>query len=301
MTAVVTGANGFLGRYLVEELLSLGNHVIAIVKNKSKVPNEWKENSLVECIEYSKNAFPEITADIFFHFAWSGTAGVDRGNVALQLENVQLSCDAVLLAKKMGCKRFVHAGSIMEYEMTESFTRETFIPSKANIYSIGKLASDYMAKTIAVAEGIEYVNVIISNVYGVGEKSPRFVNTVVKKMLCNDEIPLTGCTQPYDFIYVTDAAKAIILVGEKGVHLGNYYIGNSTQISLKEYVQMMYEVTESNSKLMFGQINMATDVFDYKLLDTERIERELGFQPQVTFKDGIKRLSEWLKLENVYV
>lgn len=296
MRAVVTGATGFLGVWLVNELVSKGYEVIAVGRDAYKMPEEWQRDNRIMCMEYSVDDLSVKKADVFFHFAWRGTTGEDRADVSVQLDNAKLACEAVVLAKAMGCKRFVHAGSLMSYEIVRSFSNDDFIPAKSRVYSIGKLTAEYMSKTIAIAEEIEYVNVIISNVYGVGERSTRFINATVKKMLSNESIPLTAGTQQYDFIYVSDAVKAIIRVAERGCNLGNYYIGNSKQIPLREFVERMYKVLESSSELKFGAVPMESIQIDYDDLDTGRLERELNFIPEISFEDGIKRLSEWMKI-----
>ena len=305
MRAVVTGATGFLGKWLVEELISQGNEVVAFVRDMSKIPFKWKESSSIKCVKFSLHDMESMQlegacleqADIFFHLAWAGTSGMDRADVKLQLANVQASCNAVSLAKKMGCKRFIHAGSIMEYETVKSFSADGFAPGMGNIYSIAKTTSDYMARTLAVKEGLEYINVIISNVYGVAECSARFINVTLKKMLQGERIPLTEGIQKYDFIYVTDAVKVVLLVAEKGNSLENYYIGNSKQECLKDFVVSMHKVVESSSKLAFGEVKMGTIMLTYDEFDTYKLERELGFKPEVSFEEGIKLLSEWLKAE----
>lgn len=298
MKAVVTGATGFIGTALVEELLTQGYDIIAVVRDIKSISSKWLEDSRIEVVEYKVETLSAMKADVFFHFAWKGTAGDSRADVNIQLDNAKLACEAVTLAKAMGCKRFIHAGSLMSYEVLNGFASEDYLPAKSRVYSISKLTAEYMSKTIAVAEQIEYVNVIISNVYGVGERSTRFINATVKKMLANETIPLTAGTQVYDFIYVTDAVKAIILVAEKGQNLGNYYIGNSNQIQLREFVKRMYKVLDSQSELLFGAVPMEAIVLDYKELNTTRLESELGFVPEVSFEEGIKRLSDWIKSED---
>jgi len=299
MKAVVTGATGFLGSALVEELLAQNYEIVAVVRDSNKIPDKWLLDSRIEPVEFSVEYLSTKTADVFFHFAWKGTAGDSRADVDIQLDNVKLACEAVSLAKKMGCKRFVHAGSLMSYEIAKSFSNEEFLPAKSRVYSISKLSAEYLTKTIAVAEQIEYVNVIISNVYGVGERSTRFINATVKKMLANEKILLTEGTQDYDFIYISDAVKAFILVAKKGQNLGSYYIGNTKQIQLREFVERMYKVLESQSELVFGAVPMEKIVLNYDDLDTGRLERELNFAPEVSFEEGIKRLSDWLKSEGI--
>lgn len=302
MKAVVTGSTGFVGRWLVHELLRCGDEVIVFVRDKKKVPKEWDESREVTIVESSLADYKKLIensnfvqkADLFFHFAWNGTSGIDRNNIDIQMQNISASCDAIKLAKKMECKRFIYAGSIMEYDALKSFNTE-LLGVNGNVYSMAKATADYMLRTLAKSEEIEYVKVIISNIFGVGEKSERFINSILKKMMVNEEISLTKCTQQYDFIYVLDAVKAITLVGKKGINLQSYYIGNSEQYALKEFVMRMYETIGSHSQLNFGAIKMCGEPLDYKEFDTHKLKDEMNFVPEIKFEDGIKLLSKWIE------
>jgi nucleoside-diphosphate-sugar epimerase len=209
---------------------------------------------------------------------------------------VQAACDAVKLAARLGCKRFVNAGSIMEYEAMSYIPQAGATPGMGNIYSTAKLAADFMAKTTAAKEHIEYCNVIISNIYGIGEKSGRFLNSVMRKMLQNESIAMTQGTQLYDFIYVTDAVKAIILAGINGEANTSYYIGNETQRPLREFVLDMKEILQSKSELLFGRVPFTGAMLSYREFDTEGL-KTLGFRPEISFKEGIKKTQEWIKEE----
>lgn len=306
MKAVVTGATGFLGKWLVDELIRLGNEVIAIVRDVSKIPPSWSASKKLKIFKCELSHYNELlydetfimNADVFFHFAWQGTSGISRTDIDMQLENARASCVAVQLAKKMRCKRFVHAGSIMEYEAIKNFTIDGFVPEMSCIYSIAKTMSDYLARTVAVQEGLEYINIIISNIYGVGECSARFVNTMLKRMLAGERLSLTDGKQKYDFIYVSDAVRAILLVAEKGKNLENYYIGNSEQKLLKDYVLSMHKVVGSMSELRFGEIERKSTSLEYDEFDVGKLEREFGFKPEVLFEQGIRYLSEWIMTED---
>ena len=304
----MTGATGFLGKWLIEELLNQSYEVLAIARDISKIPSNWDNRNDVISMQCTLEDYSVLleneefveNADVFFHLAWAGTSGMDRADISLQLANIQATCNAVMLAKKMGCKRFIHAGSIMEYETIKSFAIDGFVPGMGSIYSIAKTTSDYMARTVAVKEGIEYINVIISNIYGEGEFSARFINTMLRKMLADEVIELTECTQKYDFIYVSDAVKAIRLVAENGKTFENYYIGNSEQRILKEYVLDMHKVVGSSSELQFGKVKMGSVTLDYKEFDTYKLENEFGFKTEVDFEEGITRLSKWIQSEDKY-
>ena len=121
--------------------------------------------------------------DAFLHLAWVGTSGILRADEKVQIKNVEYACDAVRLAKKLGCSRFVNAGSIMEYEAFYTLTKSGMKSNPNMMYSIGKLAEDLSCKTVSAAVDIAYCNVVIGNIYGVGEQSQRFINVMLKKLL----------------------------------------------------------------------------------------------------------------------
>lgn len=299
MKTIVTGATGFVGRRLVEELLTQGYEVVVVVRSRHKCPTEWNgkvciaEADVTDRLAVEEHLEKFYQGDAFFHLAWSGTSGMERADVALQLKNIQAACDMVDIAAKAGCKTFVNAGSIMEYEVLHHIIKDNGQMGLGNIYSTAKLTADTMAKMIAAKSGINYINVIISNIYGAGERSERFFNSTLKKMLRNEDIPLTHGKQLYDFIYVTDAVKEIILASELGMPNESYYIGNSEPKPLKEFVLEMKETVQSKSKLDFGKVPLNGVPLDYSYFDTGRIEK-LGFVPKVSFSQGIRYTADWM-------
>lgn len=299
MKVVVTGATGFVGRELVEELLRQKDEVTVIVREKRRIPEKWVgcvqviEASMEQFAVLERADFPWKEADMFLHLAWNGTADSRRADVPTQLQNIQASCDAISLAKKLNCKRFVNAGSIMEYEAIHYLLSESAVPGMGYIYSTAKLAADFMVKTMAANLHMDYINVVISNIYGPGESSPRFINTTIRKMLKNEALELTHGQQLYDFIYITDAVKEIALAGKKGTNNQIYYIGNDTPRPLKDFIIQMKEVLESRSELQFGKLSFRGPLLSYKEFDTESM-RKLGYHPTVTFEQGIMALKNWI-------
>lgn len=302
MRIAVTGATGFVGRWLVEELLSQGDEVWVIIRNMNTVPDNWKgpvrivEAGLDNLKTLEQWDFQNEELDSFVHLAWNGTSGMERADVALQLSNAACTCDAVRLASRLGCDTFLNAGSIMEYEAIQYIGSDGARPGLGNIYSTAKLCADYMAKTVAVNERISYINIIISNIYGPGERSARFLNTTMRKMLTGEPIPLTHGEQLYDFIYVEDAVRAIAYALKNGCPMTSYYIGNAQQRKLKEFVLEMKCVLESSSDLQFGAVEFHGPMLTYDEFDTGGLEK-LGYHPQITFADGLRRTMDWMMEE----
>lgn len=299
MKVVVTGATGFVGKYLIDELLRQKDEVTVIVRDIRHIPESWKnkvsviEESMEHFSKLESVDFPWEEADLFFHLGWEGTAGERRADVALQLQNIMNTYNAVELAGRLRCKRFINTGSIMEYEAMQYIPTENALPGKGYIYSTAKMSADFIAKTAAINKQIEYINALISNIYGSGEKSERFINTTVRKMLKNERIPLTQGVQLYDFIYITDAVKEIILAGKYGEKNSVYYIGNKEPRTLKSFVLQMKEILNSDSELLFGKIPYRGAMLTYQEFDTKKIS-QLGFYPEITFEQGITFLKKWI-------
>jgi len=116
---IVTGANGFVGSATVKVLLEEGMEVYAIdLRGHQNNLPEQKNLHFIPCdldnIESLQTLIPSnAMLDTFYHFAWAGSAGSERANTKLQLQNAQWTIDALRTAKKLGCSRFICAGSIM--------------------------------------------------------------------------------------------------------------------------------------------------------------------------------------------
>lgn len=300
MNVFITGATGFLGHTLVKACIKKGYHVIAIVRSKEKTDLSIEdkitivESSLEElCLSDLMKVTESDRESIFYHFAWDGTSGKERADEKKQLKNIQYSCEVLKMAIELGCKKFIYAGSIMEYEVINNIPQDYYKPSINNLYSISKLTADFMLKTIAANEGIQYNSLIISNVYGPGEKSERFLNNVIRRMLRNEEILMTEGIQLYDFIYLEDAIEAIVKVGEEGKAYASYYIGNREQRPLKEYIIEARKELNSKSEIKFGAISFQGKSLTYKEFNTNSLE-ELGVSLRTGFKDGIRSIKNWI-------
>lgn len=300
--AIVTGATGFVGRWLIKELVSQGVKVIAVVRSEQSDVTSLQQLDnvrIVVCALHEINTLPSIVLDhdidVFFHFAWAGTSGMDRADIKLQLNNVQAACDAVKAASEIGCKKFVNAGSIMEYEAMQYIPADGTTPALGNIYSTAKQTADFMAKTLAVNLKLQYITSIISNIYGPGEKSARFINSTIRKFLNKERTLFTHGQQLYDFIYASDAARAFYHIGESGKPYTSYYIGNSTPQPLKNFIIGIRDVINKDIELTFGEIPFQGALLKYNEFNTNKLFTEFVFEPEVSFKQGIEKTVQWIQ------
>lgn len=298
---IVTGANGFVGRAVVRKLAEKGYYIYAVVRESCTDTAELKSIKNVEIVflnmnhyDCLKNKIPENTFTAFYHFAWEGSAGAARGSEKVQLENVRNSCRAVRSAGNMGVKRFIFASSIMEYEIIKLMGRR-MSPPVSSQYCTAKIAADFMCRTIANDQGMEYVSGIISNIYGPGEKSQRLVNTSIKKLLNGERASFTPGEQLYDFIYITDAAELFALLAENGSSNGAYYIGSGKPKKLKEFLWELGEAVSSKDDIRLGDLDFQGISLSYHEFDISAAARELGYQTKIDFKEGIKMTADWIR------
>ena len=298
---IVTGANGFIGKTLVNALLEKGYHVVAL---DIRFDDVLANDSRVTCVNVMNKEVAALADKIphqeyrcFFHLAWAGTSGPARADYEVQLNNVKLSCDYIKMCSEIGCKRVVYASSINEMETYEYLQSDDIEPTGGYIYGTGKLAAHLMGETVAKLNGIEFIPVIITNIYGVGEKSARMIYTSINKLIHKEHCSFTSGYQTYDFIYITDAINSIISVAEKGKAFNRYYIGSGEPKPLREFLLEMRDIVDPEAELGLGDIPFKGVDISYSQFDLKKVERDTGYQNEVSFAEGIRMTAEYIRGE----
>lgn len=297
---IITGADGFVGSYTVKKFLQEGCSVLALDMGESpKRLENVSQLRYLQCdisdTDRMISLIPQGEYDTFLHFAWAGSAGEARVDYNLQMQNALNTVECMKTAKKLGCKRFVCAGSIMEYEVEAAIHAQGSRPGMGYIYGMGKHIAHCMCKSVAVEIGIELVWPMITNAYGVGELSPRFVNTTLRKIINGEPLQFTAATQNYDFVYVTDVANAFYLIAKNGKPFCEYMIGSSTARPLKEFILEMQQELAPEMVPLFGDVPFTGTNMSLETFDTSVTEADTGFKAEVSFAEGTRMTMEWLK------
>lgn len=299
--AIVTGANGFIGKWLVKELVEHHVMVYAIVHTPSKCFSNIPSDMLhviscdMEHIDELKEKIQEKDLDVFFHLAWAGSTGSARSDYSLQLQNVKWTCDAVRVASQLGIHKFVGAGTLAEIDCNSYIPEDGSTPNGVSCYGSAKIAAHYMSKAIASQLKIEHVWAYLSNTYGEGNQTQNFVNFASKLMLSGQKAAFTSGEQPYDFVYVSDSAQGLRCIGESGKNMCSYYIGSGKAKQLKEYIYMIRDAIDPKIKLYLGEIPFHGNMLPDTVFSCEKLCKDTGYSPRVPFEEGIRETIEWLR------
>lgn len=301
--ALVTGATGFVGKWVVKELINNGVEVIAVVREDSNKLSVL-DNLAVRVIECNLNHFcnlPKLILDrdidIIYNFAWQGVSDADIKDSIIQIQNLQATLDIIDAMITMGIKTFVGAGSLHEAEIQLEMTENKVISNLGYMYKAAKLAAHYMGKVKAGSNGIRFLWPVISNTYGEGEKSGRLINMIIRKVLLGVSPDLTPGKQNYDFVHVSDVAHAFYLIGESGRDGSNYIIGSGYAKPLREFLSEVGRIANPDITLGFGNINSNVIYLPIETFDISNLVKDTGFKPKVSFEEGISRTVEWIKKE----
>lgn len=299
---IITGAGGFIGRALSLHLAQQGVQVYAVQRPKSPAaqlaiqhPNILPVRCALGSLHTLLALLPSAAYDAWYHLAWAGTSGKERTDYRLQLSNVAFACDAIEACAALGCKRFIQAGSIMSYEsMHYHLSAHESVPP-SYLYGVMKQTAHNLLQAVAKELHISYSQALLSNVYGEGEQSERFINATLRKLLRGERVSFTDGEKPYDFIHISDAVRALSCIGREGRDQQSYYVGNPEPTLLKTYIEQLYAAVHPGQKPVLGEIPSAHPCLTYTEFDTHALSREFGFTPRVPFAEGILALTHALR------
>ena len=300
---IVIGANGFLGnkltRYLSEKSLS----ILAFVpkgfdySNVSSIPG-------IKCIEFSfgnLNALDTLDeikgVDTIYNMAWIGVNAKDRNNEELQLSNVQCNVEGVQFAKRNGIKRLVVPGSAAQYACSGRIIDGTGSPAPSDLYSAAKVATYYYCNTLCNLYGIELIWPLVTSIYGTGRDDNNLLSYVIKSFLKGEKPSTTKLEQRWDYLHVLDLIEALYLLGEKGIGGKIYPVGSGESKSLKEYVEIIRDLINSELPIGIGDLPYKTSRIDNQVLDINVLKEDTGFIPQYTFCEGIQEVINFFKTQ----
>ena len=310
-SAIISGATGFIGSKLVNILIDSNIKVLALGrKSWSEVdPKRLQENELLTYCQVNMDEIETLPQKVealgwsgddcvFFNIAWGGKGKLSDLEVEYQINNIAWSANALKAAKKVGCFRFLHVGSMEEAFASKYLELDYHTNSEYNrhvVYSIAKMGSRNLLKILAKEEDIELVVATNSHVMGPNDDKDSFLQVTLQKLIDKgDEFVFSTGEQYFDVVSTYDCAYAYKLIAEKGKAYEEYWIGSGEARRLREYVEIMASLYPTEHELQFGKfayndISLTPEDFDIK-----KLTADTGYTPSMSYEQIVHQLHDWL-------
>ena len=293
-SAIVTGATGFIGTHLSEELKRNNISVMGLSRHDSPNTGRRKKDiDIVWCGMDGYDSFSGPSADTFYHLAWDGATGVGRDDEELQVKNIAWTVAALKAAKRAGCRRFVALGTVYEKLVPQVLLASEH--RKADFYLLSKQSAHYMCLKLARKLDIEFVWATIFQPIGRYIKKEQVMTYAINGLLKGEPPEFGPAMEPYDITAVEDIAYGLRLLGEKTLTKQEYYIGSGSPMLMKEYLQRTKEVLGVDTELKIGCRPDDGLRFMFDWYDISAIKKDTGYSTRMGFDQAVLNVAEWVR------
>jgi len=211
--------------------------------------------------------------------------------------NIEGTFNVLEACVRHNVKKLIYSSSASVYgDAVELPMTEDHIYNNKTFYGATKIAGEHMCRAFYNRYGLDYVGLRYMNVYGARQDYKGTYIAVIMKILDRLDQGLPPMvygdgSQSYDFIYVSDTARANVCAMKSNATDSCYNVGSGTQTSIKELAELILEITKSNLEIQYepaGQTFVTN-----RIGDPVKAEKELGFMYTVDLKEGLNELIRW--------
>jgi len=304
-TYLVTGGAGFIGSHMVSALVEAG-HRVRVVDNfstgkRENVAHVADRIDLREISITDRDALAEAMDGVDYVFHLAALASVPRSiddPLASNEHNVTGTLNVLLAARDAGVKRVVYAGSSSAYGNSESeYKSEDMLPQPLSPYAVAKLAAEHYCQVFTQVYGLETVTVRYFNVFGPRQDPLSTYAAVIPKFITamlDGRPPVVEGDghQSRDFTYIANVVQGNLLACHTpGVAGETFNIACGGRISLLEMIDTLNAILGTQIRPVFTDPRPG-DV-RHSRASIEKARARLGFEPKVSFEDGLARTVAW--------
>jgi len=299
---LVTGGSGFLGSHIMDLLRQMGCVQVAAPRRR--------QFDLVRQ-EAVERLFEEYRPEVVIHCAATvGGIGANRDNPGrFFYENAMMGIQLIEACRRYEVVKTVVLGTICAYpkfaavpfrepSLWDGYPEETNAP-----YGIAKKALLVQCQAYRAQYGTNAVFLLPVNLYGPRDNfdlhSSHVIPAIIRKCVeaiknTSGTITLWGDGSPTrEFLYVEDAARGVMLAGERYDKPDPVNLGSSEEISIRDLVTLIAELTDFEGEIVFDATK--PDGQPRRKLNVERAKREFGFMSETPFRVGLKQTIDWIK------
>jgi len=310
-TAVlVTGAGGFIGSHLAEELVRQGAKVRCFVRYNSRndpgllkmLPYEVRERlEIVRADLTSIEAVRQAVAgtEIVFHLGAIISIPYSYAHPREVLaSNVEGTLNVLLAARDAGVGRVVHTSTSEVYGSAVYVPIDEKHPLCAQSpYSASKIAADKLAESFGRSYGLGVVTVRPFNTYGPRQSDRAVIPTIIAQALTGDKVYLGTTHTRRDLTYVTDTVAGFIAAARaEKVEGETINLGSGQDISIGDLGYRIINLVRRDVELVFDATRIRPPASEVQQLlsDNSKAAELLGWEPQVGLDEGLQLTIDWI-------
>jgi len=299
---IVTGASGFIGRWVARRLCAMESDVHLIVRDRSRareiftdyeIEGEIHEIALLNG-EAVDQLFQRVQPSITFNLAGYGVDPNELDETTafrVNDEVVKIIARAINNVRNTSWsgQDLIHVGSALEYGTVNGNLDETTEPNPTTVYGISKLAGTRWLAHYSQETGLKCLTARLFMVYGPGEHAGRLLPSLLATAKNGSQIQLTAGQQKRDFTYVEEVAEGLLRLGlipsgpDKIVN-----IATGKLQSVRSFVETAAELLEIPAdRLKLGSIPMRSEEMNHSEVTVERLRKLVGWVPTVSVSEGI--------------
>jgi GDP-L-fucose synthase len=301
---VVSGGHGFLGSFVVEKLRAAGCREIIVPRSRDYDLREKTE---------AQRLYKDARPDTFIHLAAVvGGIGANRLNPGLFFyDNAVMGLNAIEAGRIAGLEKFVCAGTICSYPKFTPvpFREEDFwngYPEETNApYGLAKKMLLVQLQAYRQQYGMNGVYLTPVNLYGPRDnfdlESSHVIPALIRKCLeakqsWASEIVAWGTgTATREFLYVEDAAEAIVAAAEKYSKPEPVNLGSGEEISVRDLLELIRSLVGYEGTIRWDSTK--PDGQPRRCLDTSRALAEFGWQAKTQLRSGMQKTISWFETQ----
>ncbi|MFC4246655.1 NAD-dependent epimerase/dehydratase family protein [Natribaculum luteum] len=299
-TVLITGGAGFIGGHLARTLVD--DNEVRILDNftTGRRANVPAEATLIEadCRDEDTIARATQNVDLIFHEAALVSVGRSIEDPQTSHEINTDATLALLEAARAEDARVVLASSAAIYghpervPIAESDPKEPMSP-----YGLDKLTIDHYARQYHELYGLETVSLRYFNAFGPGQVAGDYsgvISIFLEQALAGEPITVDGDgTQTRDFVYIDDIVQANLQAATTDAVGEAFNVGTGEAVSIRELAETVQEVTDTESEIV--HTNPRPGDIDHSTAAIAKAEDRLGFEPTVSFREGLERTAAWAR------
>lgn len=296
---LVTGASGFIGAAIVQQLVSAHVPTAVLVRPTSQ---PWRlgdrlrnltviEGSFHDPAGY-ETALADFAPDTVFHLAWHGVGRKLRDDPDQVRVNVPGTIDLFLAAARAGARSFIAAGSQAEYGPSDRRIDEAHPTRPVTLYGAAKLATLTLLEQLAAAHAVRLAWMRVFSVYGPQDDEGTLVSTLIRRLLAGERPAVTSGRQLWDYLYVDDAAAAFLAVARSDA-AGVFNVGAGVAPPLRDTVTLVRDLVDPALDVGFGEVPLGPGAVTRLEPDVSRLKAAAGWSPSVSLKDGLWASIAW--------